>query len=196
MGRRQGYAVGEARRERILHTAMQEFAEHGYRGASLARIAERCELSQPGLLHHFPSKERLLVAVLELRDRMDAERIGHVTGAAMLHALADLVERNSRVPGLVQLFTVLSGEAVTADHPAHTWATERYRALRAALTEAFREAVAAGDFRPDTDPESQADRLIAVMDGLQLQWLLEPDRVDMPKIFRAHIEDLLKALRP
>jgi AcrR family transcriptional regulator len=65
------YAVGRARRTRILHIAMEEFAENGYRGASLARIAERAELSQPGLLHHFHTKEELLAATLDLRDEMD-----------------------------------------------------------------------------------------------------------------------------
>ncbi|WP_031173340.1 TetR/AcrR family transcriptional regulator [Streptosporangium roseum] len=197
--RRRGYPAGEARRERILAVALQEFAENGYRGASLARVAERAELSQAGLLHHFGSKERLLIAVLDYRDELDLRRydLGGVrTGAAALGALADVVEHNSRVPGLVQLFTVIAGEAVTAGHPGHDWARRRYRRLRGEVTRALGRAVESGEFRAGIDPEAHADRLIAMMDGLQNQWLLDPDRVDMAAVFRGYVDDLVMLLRP
>ncbi|MEV4058666.1 TetR/AcrR family transcriptional regulator [Nonomuraea dietziae] len=196
--RRRGYASGEARRERILAIALQEFAENGYRGASLARIAERAELTQPGLLHHFTSKERLLVAVLEYRDEVDARRFDFesMTGVAALRTLADVVDYNARVPGLVQLFSVISGEAVTADHPGHAWARARYRRLRQAVAGALRRGADEGELRADLDAEAHADRLIAMMDGLQTQWLIDQDHVDMAAIFRAYVEDLIASLRP
>ncbi|MFC4906197.1 TetR/AcrR family transcriptional regulator [Actinomadura gamaensis] len=196
---RRGYAAGDARRERILHIAMQEFAENGYRGTSLARVAERAGLSQPGLLHHFRNKEQLLVAVLELRDRRDAERFlgpdgSAPVGRAMLDALADLVEHNSRTPELVRLFAVLTSEAVTAGHPARAWARNRYAHVRARVAEAFRAGAAEGQFRPDLDADSYAARVVALMDGLQTQWLLDPDNIDMPALFRAEVADLLASL--
>ncbi|WP_196438497.1 TetR/AcrR family transcriptional regulator [Planomonospora sp. ID67723] len=198
--RRGGYAAGQARRERILAIALQEFAENGYRGASLARIAERAEISQAGLLHHFRSKERLLIAVLEYRDELDMRRYDGgappAGGLSFLDDMVDLVERNSRVPGLVQLFTVMSGEAVTADHPGHEWARERYRRLREEVSRVLSRAVESGELRAGIDPEAHAARLIAVMDGLQSQWLLDPDRVDMAALFRGHVDDLVASLRP
>ncbi|WP_143590244.1 TetR/AcrR family transcriptional regulator [Thermoactinospora rubra] len=189
---------GDARRDRILAVALQEFAEHGYRGASLARIAERVELSQAGLLHHFKSKERLLVAVLEYRDEVDTRRFGldSLAGPAALHRLAEVVEYNSRVPGLVQLFSVITGEAVTADHPAHAWARDRYRRLREGVARALRKGAESGEFRADLDAEAHADRLIAMMDGLQTQWLIDPERVDMAAVFRGYVDDLIAMLRP
>ncbi|MEU8323158.1 TetR/AcrR family transcriptional regulator [Nonomuraea sp. NPDC048881] len=198
---RRGYATGEARKERILAVALLEFAEHGYRGASLARIAERVELSQAGLLHHFRSKERLLVAVLDYRDELDRRRFGpghdgHDGGAAALRALADVVDHNARVPGLVQLFSVISGEAVTPGHPGHEWARGRYRRLRADVAAALHAGVERGEFRAGLDAEAHADRLIAMMDGLQTQWLIDPGQVDMAAVFRGYVEDLIAALRP
>ncbi|MER6507728.1 TetR/AcrR family transcriptional regulator [Nonomuraea sp. NPDC001636] len=198
---KRGYATGEARKERILAVALLEFAEHGYRGASLARIAERVELSQAGLLHHFRSKERLLVAVLDYRDELDRRRFGpgrdaHDGGAAALRALADVVDHNARVPGLVQLFSVISGEAVTPGHPGHEWARRRYRRLRADVAAALRAGAERGEFRAGLDAEAHADRLIAMMDGLQTQWLIDPAQVDMAAVFRGYVEDLIAALRP
>lgn len=198
-GRRRGYPVGDARRERILYVALQEFAQNGYRGASLAKIAERAELSQPGLLHHFRTKADLLVAVLELRDQEDAVRFAPDTVADgdILEALVQLVEHNARVPGLVQLFTVVTSEAATdPDHPARIWAQARYRRTRKMITDELREGIDEGRVRPGIEAEEYADRLIAMMDGLQIQWLLEPDAVDMVEVFRGYVEELRHELRP
>jgi AcrR family transcriptional regulator len=195
---KRGYASGEARKERILAAALLEFADNGYRGASLARIAERVELSQAGLLHHFKSKERLLVAVLDYRDALDLRRFDTETagGIDALRRLVRLVEHNSRVPGLVQLFSVISGEAVTPDHPGHEWARRRYRRLRAQMATALRKGAERGEFRADLDAEAHADRIIAMMDGLQTQWLIDPDQVDMAAVFSGYVDDLIALLRP
>ncbi|MBS0344398.1 MAG: TetR family transcriptional regulator [Proteobacteria bacterium] len=55
----------KTRKDLILDRAEQHFADHGFQGASLSAIARDCELGNPGLLHHFPSKEALYRAVLE-----------------------------------------------------------------------------------------------------------------------------------
>ncbi|MEV0615037.1 TetR/AcrR family transcriptional regulator [Nonomuraea sp. NPDC050404] len=195
---KRGYASGTARRERILATALLEFAEHGYRGTSLARIAERAELSQAGLLHHFKNKELLLLAVLDYRDELDTRRfdLGPTGGIAALRALAGVVEHNSRVPGLVQLFSVIGGEAVTPGHPGHDWARRRYRRLRANVAAALRRGAELGEFRAGLDAEAHADRLIAMMDGLQTQWLIDPERIDMVTVFNGYVDDLIATLRP
>ena len=57
-----------------LAAALESFAERGYEGASIREIAARAGLSVPGLYHHYPSKQALLVALIrasmaELLDR-------------------------------------------------------------------------------------------------------------------------------
>ncbi|PRY17216.1 TetR/AcrR family transcriptional regulator [Kineococcus rhizosphaerae] len=174
MSTRGEYAKGRARREQILTEAVALFAGSGYQAASLRDLAARCGLSQAGLLHHVGGKEALLLAVLRQRDVEDAAalELQAGTGRERLAALLDVVRRNVGRRGTVELFSVLSAEATSPAHPAHAFFDERYRQVVAALTDAFADC---GHPRPG----SAARRLVAVLDGLQVQWLLHPDDVDM-----------------
>jgi AcrR family transcriptional regulator len=179
-------ARSEGRRAEILRAAFEVIAERGYRGASLAAVAERVGLTQQGLLHHFPTKEALLVAVLEARDQWDAVPPGH---RLRLDLLGSLVEYNAMRPGVVQTFSALLGESVSEGHPARPFFTRRYDAVRASMAEVLRAEY--GDRLPSgLTPERAAPLLVAVMDGLQYQWLLDPEGVDMAASF-ADFLDLL-----
>ncbi|WP_246203782.1 TetR family transcriptional regulator [Streptomyces tailanensis] len=59
------YAAGDERWSRILDAAVAHFAQRGFDASSLARIAKDVGITQGGLLHHFRSREDLLVEVLE-----------------------------------------------------------------------------------------------------------------------------------
>ncbi|MET9448612.1 TetR/AcrR family transcriptional regulator [Streptomyces cinerochromogenes] len=170
---------GAERRAEIVGAALEVIAERGYRGASLAAVAERVGLTQQGLLHHFPTKEALLVAVLQDRDRWDAVP----DSQWRTELLASLVEYNAMRPAIIQTFSALLGESVTDGHPARGYFTERYARVRASMTAVLRGEY--GDRLPNgLTPERTAPLLVAVMDGLQYQWLLDPDSVDMPGAFR------------
>lgn len=181
MEREGGYARGRATRQVVLEEALRLFGEVGYRGASLRELAARCGLSHPGLLHHFPSKEALLLAVLEERDAADGARAGIVGahGVAHLRALLQIARSNATTPGLVELHAVLSAEAGGPDHPAHDFFVRRYARLRQELTTALREAADDGRLRPGVEPADAAVLLVACWDGLQVQWLHDRDAVDM-----------------
>jgi AcrR family transcriptional regulator len=169
----------EERRAAIITAALEVIAERGYRGASLAAVAERVGLTQQGLLHYFPTKDALLVAVQEERDRWDAVPARRLR----LDLLASLVEYNAMRPGIVQTFSALLGESVTEGHPARAFFSERYGRVRDSMAEVLRTEY--GDRLPNgLTPERTAPLLVAVMDGLQYQWLLDPESVDMPGAFR------------
>jgi len=52
-------------RNLILKAATEVFAEHGYRGATLDRIAERAEMSKTNLLYYYKSKRQLYHATID-----------------------------------------------------------------------------------------------------------------------------------
>jgi AcrR family transcriptional regulator len=54
----------EQRRALVLEAASEVFAERGYLGASIARIAEQAGISPPVIYRHFGSKKELYVELL------------------------------------------------------------------------------------------------------------------------------------
>ncbi|KXK58616.1 hypothetical protein AWW66_28700, partial [Micromonospora rosaria] len=52
-------------RTRILRAARELFAEQGYQRTSLRQIAERLRLTKAAILYHFPTKEHLVVDLVE-----------------------------------------------------------------------------------------------------------------------------------
>jgi AcrR family transcriptional regulator len=53
------------RREGILDAAVDEFAAHGYDGATTGAIAARAGISQPYVFRFFPTKKDLYIAVID-----------------------------------------------------------------------------------------------------------------------------------
>ncbi|GII30502.1 TetR family transcriptional regulator [Planotetraspora mira] len=192
-GAQHGYEKGRAKRREIIDRAVTLFGEVGYRGASLREIAARCGISHPGLLHHFPTKESLLLAVLEHRDEVDGQwlSIDGATGMESLRRLVGLVSMNAARRGIVELFAVLSAEATSATHPAHDYFVERYRTSVATFELAYTRARDEGILRPGIDPGMAGRQLVALMDGLQVQWLLDDCVTDMAGIVRAHVQGQL-----
>ncbi|MFC8535871.1 TetR/AcrR family transcriptional regulator [Streptomyces sp. NPDC057249] len=180
-----------------MHIAMDTFAARGYNNASLAEIADRVGLTQAGVLHYFRSKALLLTSVLELRDQSDIEQLGpdRPQGLAFLRHLVDTALRNAEREGIVRLYTVLSAESVTDDHPAQEYFRDRYDGLRGFVADALREACGLPDDGSD-EVEHAANALIAVMDGLQVQWLLAPGAVDMAASTDLVVDALLRTLAP
>ena len=182
-GRRGSYAKGVAKREEILTRALDVIAREGYRGASVKELADAVGLSQAGLLHYFDSKEELFTEILRKRDEVDVATFGQ--GDERTPAIEDvrkgylgIVAHNADVPGLVQLYARLSVEAADPGHPAHAFFADRGRELRTIFAGAIARAQAAGTVTDRVDAETLARLFQAVADGLQVQWLLEPD-VDM-----------------
>lgn len=83
-----------SRREQILATAAELFAERGFHGVSVGDLGAACGMSGPGLYKHFPSKDAILAAMLvSISEELLAEGRARVSGAespvAAVDALVD-----------------------------------------------------------------------------------------------------------
>ncbi len=142
------------------------------------------------------SKDQLLVEVLEYRDKEDVRELEgqHIPGGIELFRhLVRTAAANEDRPGIVQSYSVLTGESVTENHPARAWVTERFTVLRGEITDAVETVVGPG-VEHERAVEA-ASAIIGVMDGLQVQWLLD-DTVHLAHATRFAIEAILQAVCP
>ncbi|MFE9423598.1 TetR/AcrR family transcriptional regulator [Kitasatospora sp. NPDC006697] len=172
------YRNSLAKRRQIIEAALTAFAEAGRRTVSVRDIAQRAGLTDAGVLHHFGSREALLTAALEARDAEAGEPDGRVAG-----------------PGMVRLFAEVAAAAAEPDQPAHAFLRgrnrrRRERSAQALVAEGAAGAVVAGAM----DPARAARLLLAAADGLQLQWLVEPE-LDQAGDLAALTEVLAAAVR-
>src|SRR5699024_11332117 len=101
-------------------------------------------------------------------------------------ALVDLARQNMQRRQLVLLYTSMVGEAVTAEHPAHDWMRNHYDCALDVLLRDLRNGQRSGHVRADAPAETIARSVVALMDGLQVQWLLEPE-FDMAAALATHV---------
>jgi AcrR family transcriptional regulator len=185
------------RRRRILRAAMTTFGSKGYNNGPLTEIAEQVDMTHAGILHHFGSKDQLLVEVLRYRDETDVEGLAEQRipdGIELFRHLVRTAFANEQRPGIVQTYAVLSAESVTDDHPGRAYFEDRYRTLRGEIAAAFRVVCEArGIEAPDTVDRAAAS-ILAVMDGLQVQWLLARDDVELARASEFAIEALVSAV--
>jgi AcrR family transcriptional regulator len=176
--------VADDRRSQLIEEATLVISRVGFARFTISELARECGITRAGVLHHFASREELLLAVLRARDENDAAAViadAPALGGDVRTILDLLVARNATQPEIVRLYTVLSAEALDAGHPAHAYFVERWDRTISLLAELL-----GGWDRPAREI---AIEIHAFMDGLQLDWLRDP-RIDLTAQWAAFADDL------
>lgn len=181
---RRGNAAGRLRREQILERAAELFAAGGFGATSFREIAAACGLTPAGLSHHFADKTALLMALVRVRE--EQQRTDLTLEGLDWADWARAVERANRENrSMTQLFAILSAEAIEPNHPAHEYFVQRYRLLRQRFAQFICTQRGGSDVTDDDLVDAQV--LIALWDGLQLQAMLDPE-VDVEAAFGRAID--------
>ncbi|ABC94364.1 probable transcriptional regulator protein, TetR family (plasmid) [Rhizobium etli CFN 42] len=175
---------------------MRRFAEDGYQNAAIGDVARDVGLSLPGLLHYFPTKVDLLLATLAKRDLDSANFIGHYRSdvSGLLKGMVEIFRHNAGMIEVIRAFAILNAESLMKDHPAKAWFLARTTEMQNDIAATFERAIADGSIDKRIDSKTMAAELIAVMDGLQMLWLRDPDRFDMIGGLEAYVGRLLASL--
>ena len=160
---------------KVLAAALAAFVEKGYDGASIREIASRAGLSVPGLYHHYPSKQALLVGLTNvvMRDLLDRSR------AAVSEAGPAPGERfDAVIESLLRFHMYRREQAFVASRETRSMEPESrqaYIALRdeqqEMLDDIVRDGVAAGNFR--TPFPQDASRAVVTMCVAVSTWYRE-----------------------
>ena len=175
----------EDTRARLLAATIECLVEHGYAGTTTQRVQDRAGLSRGALLHHFATKETLLVAA-----------VSHVADAQIAAVRAEAV--GGAASEVELLHHVMSGPLFLAG--LELWQAARTEpALRAALLPAERRVgVAVRELLDEIFPASRAGRvevdgLLALYRGLALTSVLRPDADLDRRVLDLWVERVLRS---
>lgn len=162
----------DQRREELAEAAARVIARSGIDGASLRGVAAEAGWTTGALVHYFANKRELLAftlqASLERRRIANADRAELPPDQALRSMLFDALPTTDQTT-LHWIVTLAFAGQASSDTDLAAIQRSAYRDFRSAVIELV--AVC----HPSVDAEQEAERLIALVDGIALQALFDPD---------------------
>jgi TetR/AcrR family transcriptional regulator len=175
----------------ILRIARQLFLARGYAASSLREIAEACGIAKATVYHHFPDKERILLALLEGTRAGQEEMLASIRAqtdprARIETAVRENLRRLSDMSGIMQLARreLPKGRELTREYFGPS--IEEFRSL---LAEAIAEGRERGLFRP-IETEKATTALMAMIQGSMAAAMLADGRIPSPEAKAEAILDI------
>lgn len=177
-----------ARRRAVAEAVLRVVARGGLEGASLRNVAEEAGLAVGSVRHYFADHDELMIFTMEELGSRIGQRVREHVDALLNPAPG--ADRRARTEELLAEFLPLDDvrrqEAVlwlTFTAAAHTrpelrpYAVQLQDDMRALMARVLTEARQAGGLPQALDVELESVRLAALLDGLTLQAVLQPDRM-------------------
>jgi AcrR family transcriptional regulator len=194
-----------ARRRAVAQAVLSVAARHGLEHASLRNVADEAGLAVGSVRPYFADHDELMTfAMRELsrrigdRVRTHAERLltpgsGTDRRAATEELLAELLPLDEARRQETALWLAFTTAALTRPE-LRPCAAEMQANLHTLMSRVLHEARCAGGLPGGLDVELESTRLAALLDGLNLQATLLPDRYP-PKLLRQVLRRHLDALK-
>jgi AcrR family transcriptional regulator len=163
-------------RDKILSAAERRFSLKGYYDTSMDEIVAESKLSKGAIYGYFESKEDLFVALQDkqLEESMNVLKSTFTPGDSARTRLEKVIETafGSLVNASKKSCRINLEFNVTAPRmkSIQLRRDDRFNALHRFLAAIVNEGVEKGEFRQDVEPDQMALVLLAMADGLSLDW--------------------------
>jgi AcrR family transcriptional regulator len=191
-------------RDRILESAARVFARKSFQGASLDEVAADAGLTKGAVYWHFKSKNDLFFALLDSRFQREhdehlpeamAQEAAHQDPKEGLKALlGNVVARIKQDPDWPRLFLEIMGQ--TREPEISGRLATAYQASYRMSAELIERQHAARGQTPPASPALLATIWGALMDGLIIAWLVNPDQIDLEALMPQIVDVLWRGLDP
>jgi len=191
-------------RRKILETSAQLFSHQGYAATSLAQVARAAQVSKALILWHFESKERLFHTALQYflaPYEIDTQVLLGLTDSEQVEKLID--DYYDFIAEHLPSVQFVLGQVVRQDENSQEMvarAQKLYRLYRELLTTILERGRAARLFTQRVRPAEDAALIMAALNGLLVQHLVEPEGAlsaqELRARFKAVIRDRLCTLGP
>jgi AcrR family transcriptional regulator len=171
-------SVAPQRREQIIEALFQCLAENGHESVTVKDIAKKAGLHYGVIHYYFKSKDDIVSAMAEAiilkYNRLLSERIQSTPSVsekleAALEFLVDEFIFNKRLNRVFYNLVQMAFEKETVRHALR----KELREYRSALRDVLAEGARNGEFKIK-DPARSASLMVALIEGMALQWVIEP----------------------
>lgn len=170
-------------RQKIIDVATALVMEQGVKGTSLADIASAAGISKGTLFYHFAAKDDLIYELTEQHfdrvTRASIKRVDQMRSASLQEILQESLLSILQAEDRGKLNLYLLQEAVIENPALKKRFASKYQEFQTLMME-YLDLVA-----PHLDPDRVkvfARIFVAILDGLIIQWLLEPEAIDVKAI--------------
>ncbi len=184
----------------LLKAALELIAERGFRASSLQAIGERAGYSRGLVSHRFGSKEGLLrQLVTRMLERWGTDVRGPAVGSRVgVEALAAIARVHRKAieetPDGVRALYMLLFESLVDMPELRREMARLDRQLREGTERSLRAGVKTGMIRADVDVPAQAALFLGSLRGITLQWLIDPNALDLKRVYEGLEASLVHGL--
>lgn len=175
-----------ARRRDFIDAAYRTILEDGLARTTVRAVAERAGYTTGALVHYFADKDELIRHVLEengkaVRERMVKARRANHGRLALREVLLEALPTDKASGSSWRIWLALwyhseESEAMRKEE------RRRYREWLGRISEILEESVALGELSAEVDVQSEARLLVAMADGLGVQYLMSNGRMSASRI--------------
>ena len=175
-------------RDRLLDATLRLVSEKGSADTTFEAISEASGISRGSIRFHFGSKSGLLFAVVDrVFDVWENEVLapllgddGPTTFAEAIHANRVFVEENQEAG---RLFFVLMFEALGPRPELRPRFAELYERFRRFIRIWVGAARKNGSVATDVDVDGASTVILGALVGLHYQWQLDPEKIDLDRVY-------------
>jgi len=187
-------------KKKIIHSALDVFSNKGYHEAKVSEIAKKVGMGKGTLYEYFKSKGEIFSACIDLIfsdvDKMVMKNI------------------NKNDSPSIKLKKVLEGyKKVFFSYPRHYFNViiefwnegireknfinlkNIYREFSDKIKEIVLEGIIRGEFNKDINPKTVASTVLAFMDGIMLQWIIESESINLSMRIDGFFDAILRGIQ-
>ncbi|MFT4525622.1 MAG: AcrR family transcriptional regulator [Bacteroidia bacterium] len=171
--------IREERKHQILEAALHVFAQDSYHGASMAAVAKRAEVSKGLIYNYFKSKEEILISLVvdvfdEVMEHLDLNLNEPLTKASFIQVIEKSVDEVVKNPQRWKLYMSLSFQPDVTPILMEQM-MPKIQPFMIAVNNYF---VSKGH----EDPMTMMRYYSAVLDGVQMHILMDPENFPVEKV--------------
>ena len=175
-------SVAPQRRRQVVEALFKCLAEKGHQNITVKDIAKRADLHYGVIHYYFKSKDEIVSALADslvseyeglMLDRVQAIDSASEKLQAALDFLVDEFIFNKRLNRVFYNLVQMAFEQKTVRKALR----KQLRVYRTRIAEVVAEGIETGEF-VSHDPVESATLMVAVIEGMALQWMIEPRALD------------------